>query len=42
MGKLDSRLGALEATEYEAMILSDVEKMHNNYDALEGILMRFG
>ena len=37
MGKLGSRLGALEVSEFEAMILSDVEKMHNDNDALEGI-----
>ena len=36
MGKLGSRLGSLENSEYEAMILSDIETMHMKCETLNG------
>lgn len=36
MGKLGSRLGSLVDSEYEAMILSDIETMHKDSKILKG------
>jgi hypothetical protein len=40
MGKLGSRLGSLSESEYEQMILSDIELLHGDCPDLQGRLTR--